>query len=92
MKELTEYCVQFWSSQISKDTDRLGKVQRKATTMIKGLENLPYQERLKELGLFSLKKAYADLILVYQYLKGSYREEGGSLFTRSHTEKTKDNR
>lgn len=60
--------------------------------MIKGLENLPYQERLKELGLFSLKKAYADLILVYQYLKGSYREEGGPLFTRSHTEKTKDNR
>lgn len=60
--------------------------------MIKGLENLPCEERLKELGLFSLEKAYADLIPVFQYLKGSYREEGGSLFTRSHTEKTRGNR
>ncbi|KAK4825923.1 hypothetical protein QYF61_003418 [Mycteria americana] len=62
--------------QFKKDMDRLGKVQRKTTKMIKGLENLPYEERFT----------------VSQYLQGGYKEDGGSLFMRSHMEKTRDNR
>lgn len=54
------------------------------TEMIKGKENLPYAERRKELGLCTLKKAQGDLITIFQYLKGSYKEDRGSLFTRSH--------
>lgn len=61
--------------------------------MIKGLDNLFYEERLKELGHFSLekKRLRADLIKVSQYLKGSYKEDRGFLFITKHMEKTSDN-
>ena len=41
-----EYCIQAWGSQYRKDVELLERVQRRAAKMIRGLEQLSYEERL----------------------------------------------
>ncbi|TRZ10370.1 hypothetical protein HGM15179_016735 [Zosterops borbonicus] len=76
-----ECCVQFWPPQYKRDMELLEQVQQRATKMMEGLKHLSYKDRLREVGLFSLKKRQlrGDLINVCRYLKGMCQENGTRL-------------
>ena len=87
-----EYCVQGLGPPVQEGCRAPG-VWRRATKMIRGLEHLSYEERLRKLGLFSLKKRRlrGDLTVAFQYLKGAYKQEGERLFTRVGSDRTRGN-
>ena len=61
--------------------------------MIRGLQHLPCEDRLRELGLFSLEKRrlWCDLSAAFQYLKGAYKQEGSQPFMRVDNSRTRGN-
>jgi len=86
-------CIQLWSPQHKKDMDLLERVQRRAAKMIRGLEHLSYEERLRELVLCSLEKRRPrrDLTAAFQYLMGAYRKDGVNLFSKACCDRTRSN-
>jgi len=88
-----ESCVQLWSPQHRTDMDLLEWFQRRATKMIRGMEHVSCEERLRELRLISLEKRRLQehLIAAFQCLKGAYRKDGENLFSKACCARTRTN-
>ena len=65
-----EYASCIWNPINKEDNIRLERVQRRATKLIPGLQNISYSERLKELELPSLqfRRLRTDIIFLYNYV------------------------
>ena len=61
--------------------------------MIRGLEHLSCEERLKDLGLYSLqqRRLWGHLTAAFQNMKGVYKQEEDQLFTWSDSDRTRGN-
>ena len=57
------------------------------------LKHFSYEDRLRELGLFSLEKRrlWGDLLAVFQYLKEAYRKAEEGLLTKSCSNRVREN-
>ncbi|GAB0193281.1 triadin [Grus japonensis] len=88
-----EYCVQLWGPQYKKDIELLERVQRRATKLIGGMEHLCYEDRLRELGLFSLEKRWLQgrSNCGLPVPEGAYRKAGEGLVIRECSDRTRGN-
>ena len=78
-----EYATPVWSPLYKKDKIIIENVQRRATKLVATCKNLPYQERLRKLGLPTLeyRKERADMIQTYKIVHGIDKIDKDKLFT-----------
>jgi len=72
------------------------RARDRTTKMIQGMEHLSYNNRLKEVRLFSLgkrrqRRLQGEMVAAFQYLMGSYRKEWNRLFSRVCCDRTRGN-
>ena len=92
VRPILDYAAAIWNPHQKKDIEKLERVQRRATRMIRGLRNLTYEERLKKCNLTTLesRRRRYDLIETFKIMKNIYKIDKNKLFpmkpsqTRGH--------
>ncbi len=85
-----EYAHQVWSPHKKMDIDTIENMQRRATKLIPGMDNLSYIERLKKLKLptLSYRRTRGDMIEVFKLLNNMYYYDSTNLLTLRDTSST----
>ena len=67
-----EYGSVLWHSRFKEDAKKIERVQRRATKLVREIKDLPYQERLKYMNMYSLfyRRRRGDMIAVHQIMHG----------------------
>uniref|UniRef100_A0A8D2L497 Reverse transcriptase domain-containing protein n=1 Tax=Varanus komodoensis TaxID=61221 RepID=A0A8D2L497_VARKO len=88
-----EYCAQFWPPHYRKDIARLESVQCRATRLVASLQGMPYEARLRALGLFRLerRRLRGDMLATYRYVRGCHTEVGRDLFSPAEEGRMRSN-
>ena len=92
---MLEYAQTVWSSYFVKDIEVLERVQRRVTRIPLELRGLPYEERLYQLNLTSLRerRQRGDLIQTYKIISNYYSvdlnfyQNSDNTNLRGHTKK-----
>ena len=103
-----EYAVQAWAPKFIKDSDKLEKVQRRATKLVPELRDLPYEIRCEKLGipLLTERRIRGDMLETFKILNGfenidssrffrlatAQDEETVGIETRGHSQKFEKSR
>ncbi len=79
-----EYAMEANAPTLRADINQLERVQRLATRLVRGLRHMPFEERLRQLKLFSLerRRLRADLILAFKTIKGEVDLSPSDFFLR----------
>ncbi len=79
-----EYAMEANAPTLRADIYQLEGVERLATRLARGLRHVPYEERLRQLKIFSLKRRRlrADLILAFKIFKGEVDLKPSNFFLR----------
>ena len=83
-----EYCIQAWSPYLERDMEVLERVQRSATRLLSGFARFGYEDRLRKLGITTLRKRRerGDLIEVYRIMSGREKIEKTQFFRPANNE------
>ena len=85
-----EYAALIWSPHLKKDITLIENVQRRASKLVPGLKHLPYQSRLEQLGLPTLRfrRHRGDMIEVFKILN-TYSSDPASILKQSTSTNTR---
>ena len=86
-----EYCISAWSPYYVKERALLERVQHRFTRMVPAMKDLPYEDRLAQLGLWTLeeRRHRADLLKVFRMYKNYELTPFSQFFTLSLVNNTR---
>ena len=94
MRPILEYCSTVWHLGYRGDLSRLESVQRRWTREVSGMTGVTYQDRLRQLRLFSIRGRLlrADLIKIWKIFHDQYDTGLDVLFERTFHRATRGHR